>query len=611
MNLPCRLLALTLFGLNLTTSSLRAQFSDCPTDFPLVTNLPLNGNYAVPMSDGVSGALFRFYAGEFNQLAGRAWVQRMSPDGYRMWSDSGRVAAQSAANQVAQASHADGKGGCYLSWTENRFNGPYRNRFAQHFDAAGQPLWEPTGKYLGEALTLYADESACTLSDGSMAIALNGNDNDAVFYLQVRRYLPDGTTTWTAHLDTLTIGFSPRLVPDEAGGVFVSWQINGDLYLQHIDNQGKTWAAPKLFNQAAYYWCYSKPNGVFVGHTSETPTGGYEFTFQRYDLSGAAQYPLPGKKAPYIGLLSMLTPAQSGGFFMEHQSHISRIGPDGSLLWQTTLPNGINQGQFSILVEPVPDTLVAAYSANGMIAFNALGQVMWTKVGNPLFGDPFGLTGACATTDKRFITSQYSGSTLYAYKWNLDGTPYNIFDWPAYTLATPDSVYIGRDTVAIVSPDSLASNIETWLISTDSLNFQPVLNSAQQDTLRLTLLLQNTWLKAVLRRGNTCFDTIGPQKIVVVPLPSSLRETYTAEPLWRVWQNGSTLRLSALREGGASAPLISLYAMDGRMIFSEKITGAAPGGTYSVPLPALSAGMYAYRVWSREGIQTGRVWVRK
>lgn len=609
MNLPHRLLALTLFGLSLTAFPLRAQFSDCPTDFPLVTNLPPNGNYAVPVSDGAGGALFRFYAGEFNQLEGRAWVQRMSADGYRMWGDNGRVAAQSAANQFAAASHADGKGGCYISWTENRFNGPYQNRFAQHFDAAGQALWEFGGKYLGEALTPYADESACTLSDGSMAIALNGNDNDAVFYFQVRRYLPDGTATWTVQLDTLSTGFSPRLVSDEAGGVFVSWQINGDLHLQHIDSQGKTWAAPKLFTQAAYYWCYSKPNGVFVGYTNEVPTGGYEFTFQRYDLSGAAQYPLPGKKAPYIGLLSALTPAQSGGFFMEHQSHISRIGPNGSLLWQTTLPNGINQGQFSILVEPVTDTLVATYSANGMIAFDAQGQVMWTKAGNPLLGDPFGLTGACATTDKRFITTQY-GTQLYSYKWNLDGTPYNVIDWPTYTLAAPDSVYIGRDTVAIISPDSLATNIETWLISTDSLNFQPVSNSAQRDTLRLTLLLQNTWLKAVLRRGNTCFDTIGPQKIVVVPL-SSLRETYTTESLWRVWQNGSVLLLSALHEGSASAPLISLYAMDGRMVFSEKTTEAAPDGTYSVSLPALCTGVYAYRVWSREGIQTGKVWVKE
>lgn len=607
MNLHHRLLPFALILCGFCFSApLRAQFTDCFTDFTLVSRLPPNGNYAVPIPDGKGGAFFRFYAGDFGQLEGRAWVQRLSADGYRMWGDSGRVGAQSAANQFAVANHPDGKGGCYLSWTENRFNGPYQNRFAQHLNAAGKSLWEPAGKYLGEALTPYADESACTLSDGSMAIALNGNDNDAVFYLQVRRYLPDGSLAWTARLDTVTTGFSPRLVADEAGGVFVSWQINGDLHLQHIDFQGKTWSSPKIFTQAAYYWCYSKPNGIFVGSTSDTPTG-YEFTFQRYGLNGSPQYPAPGKKAPYIGVLWSITSAQSGGFYMEHLSHISRVSPSGNLLWQTTLPNGINQGQFSILVEPVADTLVATYSANGMIAFDALGQVMWTKAGNPLFGDPFGLTGACATGDKRFITSQY-GLLLHTYKWNLDGTLYSVFKAENYTITGPESVYIGSDTTVLLAPDSLASKIETWLISTNGQSFQPVSNSAQQAVLSLPQLLQTTWVKAVVRRGSTCFDTIGPKKIVVVPI-SSLPEIHVAEGLWRVTRNGSMLLFHTLRDEDAPAPTVSLYALDGRTLFSEKTAVAGQDRAYSLSLPALPAGVYGYRVQSRSGTQAGKLWI--
>ena len=606
MNL--RHFTLLLSALSLT-ASLHAQFTDCFSDLTLVSQLPLNGNYAVPASDGAGGAVFRFHASDFGQLEGRGWCQRMSAEGYRMWGDSGRVAAQSVANQVAMAGHPDGKGGYYLSWTENRFISPPRNRFAQHFDAAGNRLWEPTGKYLGEGLTLYADESACTLSDGSMAIALNSNNTDAVTYFQVHRYLPNGTPSWTAPLDTLTAGFSPKLVADDAGGVFVSWQVNDALNIQYIDFQGKTWAAPKIFAQAAYYWCHSKPSGIFVGFTSDGPTG-YEFNFQRYDQNGVPQYPQPGKKVSFVGFLSSISPTQTGGFYMEHQSHISKIASNGNLLWQTTLPNGINLGQFSVLLEPAPDTLIATYSANGMIAFDTQGEVMWTKAGNPLFGDPFGLTGACVTADKRFITSQFgadAGSRLYAFKWNLDGTLYTSETAVAYALSGPDSVYVGDTATLLLTPDSASFRIETWLSSTDSLAFLPVPNSAQQDTLLLSDLSKTTWFKVVVRRGMTCFDTIGLQKIVVIPV-SSQTEVHPATLLWKVAQNGSALLLSGPCDD-FSAPIISLYDMGGRAVFSEKTVALTHDGEYVVSLPMLPAGAYAYRIHSKKGVQAGKVWL--
>ncbi len=589
-----------------------AQFSTCLSDPTVVSDLPMYGNYSTVVSDENAGAFFHFYAGDPNQLQYHIWCQRINSDGYRMWGDTGLVVCQTSSNQGASAAHGDGAGGYYVSWTENRYNGPYQNRFGQHFNANGIRLWGEEGLYLGESVAYYPGKSACTLSDGSMVTGINGSNSDQYTYFQVKRYLPDGTLSWTTNLDTTGSSFSPRLEPDEAGGVFVHWQINDDQYIQHIDNQGNKWSSPLHFFNMALYWCYSAPQ-LITGKTIEEP-GGYFFLFQQYDKNRNPLLPGNGKQVPVVGYTSGLAPSRYGGFYMEHQSHLSKIDAAGNLSWQTTLPGDVNMGGGSgtYFQEINPDTMVVAYSGNGMIAFDAAGSIIWKKNGNPLFSNPFGLVGACTTTDGRFISGQYDpngSSILMAKKWNADGTPYGLNEFVDYTITGPDSVAFGNSALISIQPDTEAANIVRWLVSANNQNYYIIPGAEQQVFATIEPFIEDSWVKVVVKRGATCYDTLGPVKIRVY----GISDTDTP---WKdlfdcsVKQIGNTLQIT-LPTTESDIPAVSIFSATGQLVLAVVDCDLLEAGVFSLTLPSLPAGIYGYQVRVGKRLQGGKMVIGK
>lgn len=137
--------------------------------------------------DGAAGFIAVWY--EMGLIADRGvFVQRIDGAGNRLWGDNGRRICDYDGSAPRICS--DSAGGAYVAWSDRRIM-PHLDIYAQHVDQTGTPLWEENGKPVCQ-----------------------------VEYTQL----------------------SAKVVPDDAGGVFVAWrdyeQEPHGVYAQHYDNLG-------------------------------------------------------------------------------------------------------------------------------------------------------------------------------------------------------------------------------------------------------------------------------------------------------------------------------------------------------------------------------------
>ena len=100
-------------------------------------------------SDDVGGAIVAWF--DYRSASGPPWnldiyAQRISADGATVWPLDGVVvcAAPDAQRDVDLA--ADGQGGAFLAWEDNRLGTGREDIYAQRLDVAGQPAWDVDGR---------------------------------------------------------------------------------------------------------------------------------------------------------------------------------------------------------------------------------------------------------------------------------------------------------------------------------------------------------------------------------------------------------------------------------------------------------------------------------
>jgi hypothetical protein len=140
---------------------------------------------------------------------------------------------------------SDGAGGSILTWTDYRSGGG--DIYAQRVDARGNPVWIADGVPVSTATNnQYADAILPDDSGGAIIAWTDYRSGSGDIYAQ--RVDPSGNPLWTpggvAICTATDSQQDPKLVSDDAGGVFIVWEdrraglFYDDIYAQRVNASG-------------------------------------------------------------------------------------------------------------------------------------------------------------------------------------------------------------------------------------------------------------------------------------------------------------------------------------------------------------------------------------
>lgn len=205
---------------------------------------PENGQrLAGIVDDGAGGA----YIGWWNRAGsdGDVYVQRIGPDGTKLWSAAGQTVCGAPGRQEWVEMVSDGLGGVILAWHDRR-GGTDNDIYAQRYSPDGTPMWTADGVAVSTATGDQNYPQLATDQSGGAYIAWMDRRTEDDIYAQ--HVLSDGSLAWTEDLAVCTEPnrqVAPKVIPYGEHSVAFFWQdyrlgpSTSALYLQIIDEQGQ------------------------------------------------------------------------------------------------------------------------------------------------------------------------------------------------------------------------------------------------------------------------------------------------------------------------------------------------------------------------------------
>jgi hypothetical protein len=176
-------------------------------------------------SDGVRGVIVGWVQGPTNW---HTYAQRVDTAGVGAWGPYGAQLCTDTGGQSAQVIAADGGGGAFVAWEDNRSQNSWQQIFAQHLAADGSRLWPDAGLSLSG--TLYPMHDAHVVLDGTGGAFFGWNGfNNGVHHIFLQHCTSQGTTLWPGNgqqIATASDGanvFGLAAIADGAGGVLAAW----------------------------------------------------------------------------------------------------------------------------------------------------------------------------------------------------------------------------------------------------------------------------------------------------------------------------------------------------------------------------------------------------
>lgn len=211
------------------------------------TVAPVASNQSAPeaVADGVGGVLVTW----LDTRSGNAqlYAQRLDAAGTRLWGDGGVAVAPTTGGQAQYSIDADGAGGFFAAWQEDRGNG-FRV-YAQHISLSGYPAWPATGVRVttAEALQSFPTIAADGLF-GAWVAWNDGRSADLDIYAQ--HVTSGGSLVYGGSAYALCtaagLQFDVHVVADGTAGACFQWTDQRTLpalYAQRIDgNHNTRWA---------------------------------------------------------------------------------------------------------------------------------------------------------------------------------------------------------------------------------------------------------------------------------------------------------------------------------------------------------------------------------
>jgi hypothetical protein len=146
----------------------------------------------------------------------------LSPTVHASWNVDGNPVCTEPHNQVNSTIVSDGASGAYVFWTDTRVTGS--DIYGQRIDSSGVVRWSGDGIAVCSASSTQNGPAAAPASGGAVVCWSDGRNSASGIYAQ--RVNANGVGQWTSNgvaLGTTTTDFvySPRIVPDGAGGINV------------------------------------------------------------------------------------------------------------------------------------------------------------------------------------------------------------------------------------------------------------------------------------------------------------------------------------------------------------------------------------------------------
>ncbi len=193
-------------------------------------------------SDGMGGA---FVAWEDNRTdAADVYAQHILGSGALdpAWNAAGLPVAVGPVNQYVISMAADGVGGCFVVWQDDRNATTEANLdiYAQHLDAAGDALWTANGHVVCDAAGNQEQPRVMGDGVGGAYVAWqdwrNGRSRIYVHHLAANGSAASG---WPGNgLALGNVGafgdqFEPAIAPDGLGGVLIAWSGSNNMAVYH------------------------------------------------------------------------------------------------------------------------------------------------------------------------------------------------------------------------------------------------------------------------------------------------------------------------------------------------------------------------------------------
>ena len=185
-----------------------------------------------------------------DRRAVRKWdvyAQAITRSGEVVWDEGGIPVCTHPANQSDIAVVSDGAGGAIIAWKDRRRGSAYHNLYVQRIGPDGQRMWEIDGVpvFLSGAL----QGNPQLISDGRHGFYAVWWDvvGHEQWHIMTHRLNMSGKSLWKTPVlvsPLKGIGGEPRAASDGRGGLIVVWQIysnfiNDNLYAQRMDRKGR------------------------------------------------------------------------------------------------------------------------------------------------------------------------------------------------------------------------------------------------------------------------------------------------------------------------------------------------------------------------------------
>jgi hypothetical protein len=200
------------------------------------------------MTDGAGGFIVVCNSSEGSE--NDLFCQRIDFNANELWTAGGVEFVWASGNQILSGIVSDGAGGFIAAWIDLRFAGDL-NIYAQRVDNTGAWLWNNNGRYLINQ----ADDQgpAVVTTDGAGGLIMACKDNrNGTSDVYAQGVSADGALLWPAASYGIRVSTSAqdeenmKIAPDGSGGAIITWTntLSKDVYARRLDADGNVLWGP-------------------------------------------------------------------------------------------------------------------------------------------------------------------------------------------------------------------------------------------------------------------------------------------------------------------------------------------------------------------------------
>jgi hypothetical protein len=438
-----------------------AWSTDPAINLAVCTSAGDQGNPAI-ISDGVGGTIVVWEDSRNGNVD--LYAQRLDAAGRSCWPAEGVVVCTATASQRSPRLIADGSGGAFIVWRDERYSSILASTFAQHIGVSGTVLWDANGIRVNTASN--SQSTPCIVSDGAGGVIVVWANigtitlPDPPFYAYVYSYYAQrldssGSPQWTSG-GVQVVSFSGSdlvAIADGAGGVIFAWSGNPsgsttdpfNIYAQRVSSAGAMlWgtsgrAVCTASGQQTRPVLVSDGSGgtIIAWGDGRTPSRLSDIYVQRVDASGATRWTGNGvaiATSTSTETSPKIVSDMNGGAIIAWSrlndtnavsAYLQRVNSSGAVQWQSGGVFAATAGSFSLLADDVGGVYVTWDQA-----FNSAGDLYaqrLTSAGARRWAASLKVSGAAGVQATPATALDGLGNMVVAWKDSRSGSGNDIY----------------------------------------------------------------------------------------------------------------------------------------------------------------------------------------